>query len=1100
LGLLAGYPAARIATAPTEKSEPSKAGVTVAAGPTSLERQDCKPKDAQGNTSPHPWCEPLRVLREFFGIPSDLEEPREKNLDDVVEAAKKSGYHLHFMVTLVPAPLDPRLDEALEAMKRGFAQSNYLLDRIWLPWTIADKTHEISFQKTSGILLFRRWKDGNAPELTLVFVVGETSKTGIQKDAFQEALALIGDLSRIASLKGVAHKEKVAILGPSFSGSAESLRVALLHWKSSPEFKQLGFQIVTGSATASHLEKYFDEDMNFCRMVLPDEVLHERALKFLQDHMGWDLRRVALLTESDTAYGRSLLESEKADHGHEHPPLVLIPFPSQISDLRNAVETEEEAQKAATAGSPIPANHQTLDLRLSGREQVEDLVPTFSTLTTYSNELVLSNLLQTIAREGIRYVGIMATDVKDKIFLAEAVREFAPDVVLFTFDNNLLYAHPEYSVTMDGMLVFSSSPLFTEGTPWLPGSRNKSREFRRRQFSSEFQQGVYDAVLYLLQGDRVVKPRGWITAVGNGSLWPIARLRGEKDDKGHHDTARLCGLASSGNPQQGGPQKKGKVAGTGFEGKDDLEILLAAVILYLLAIGLNRAALLGRIERSARTPLDLVAGNRRLLVLGAALLAAAAGVLLAVGSIPLWAHLFYPSIPWVAWEPAQLVYLLALALVYALLVHNTARAARGKRASLAAGAVWTLGGLLAFTLLVLGIWWFCVPGDQIQLFHLRARVLSSGLSPLVSLCALGGAIYVWLWNELTRRRLMARLATDCPLEALCDPAMSGSTSILESFRELLTRSLPRGVRPWALPLIAFVPPVSLLWVTFQPIGETRGYGRFFVLFLAVAFSLSALSFYRFVRLWQGTLRLLHRLDNASPEVAKAFEDISAELDWRPIKSFGWQLPPFRTLVLSVHKLRGLVDTGRVKVAGYPESLEKPLKAVFDNERDGGSVPEIENRNALEEIFAQACLDLRSQLGEPEVKQFLALRVAAYLRYIFAHMRNCLTGALTSGLLALIGVTTYVFEPKHFVSLAGWLALVVAVTLVLGIFLQMDRNPTLSRIGRTIPGQVTFDRAFLTKLLTYGGIPVLGLIATQFPQVGRMIGQVAGQILRIGGGG
>jgi hypothetical protein len=212
------------------------------------------------------------------------------------------------------------------------------------------------------------------------------------------------------------------------------------------------------------------------------------------------------------------------------------------------------------------------------------------------------------------------------------------------------------------------------------------------------------------------------------------------------------------------------------------------------------------------------------------------------------------------------------------------------------------------------------------------------------------------------------------------------------------------------------------------------------------------------------------------------------------------MPPFRTLVLSAHKLRQLVEAGRLKVDQYPDSLDVPLKAMFEGEREGGSVAEIENRNRLSRIFAQACLDLRTQVDQPDVRQFLALRVTAYLRYIFAHMRNSLIGALTSWLLVLLGVTAYVFEPKHFVSLAGWLALGMAVTVIVWVFLQMDRNPTLSRVGGTTPGQVTFDRVFLTKLLTYIGIPVLGLIATQFPQVGRMLGQVVGQLLRIGGGG
>ncbi len=202
---------------------------------------------------------------------------------------------------------------------------------------------------------------------------------------------------------------------------------------------------------------------------------------------------------------------------------MLIPFPSHISDLRNALEAEQKARKAARE-TTVPTDRPVRDLDLSGREPAGDLIPTFSPLTTYSNDLRLSNLLGTIAREGIRYVGIVATDVKDKLFLAEEVRRLAPDVVLFTFDNNLLYAYPQYAQTMDGMLVFSSSPLFTQGAPWLPASPEDRQGTQRRQFSGEFQQGVFEAVRYLLGADLVPKPQGWIAAVGNGALWPIAHL------------------------------------------------------------------------------------------------------------------------------------------------------------------------------------------------------------------------------------------------------------------------------------------------------------------------------------------------------------------------------------------------------------------------------------------------------------------------------------------------------------------------------------------------------------------------------------------------
>jgi hypothetical protein len=98
------------------------------------------------------------------------------------------------------------------------------------------------------------------------------------------------------------------------------------------------------------------------------------------------------------------------------------------------------------------------------------------------------------------------------------------------------------------------------------------------------------------------------------------------------------------------------------------------------------------------------------------------------------------------------------------------------------------------------------------------------------------------------------------------------------------------------------------------------------------------------------------------------------------------------------------------------------------------------------------------------------------------------------------VTAYVFQPKQFVSLAIWLALAAAVALTLLVFLQMDRNSTLSRIGDTTPGKVSFDRAFWTKIFTYVGIPALGLVATQFPEVGTLLGRLADQVLRVTGGG
>jgi hypothetical protein len=1099
LGLMVGVPAGRLALSPQGKAAPASVPTTTPAPPAS-NAFTCRGTVA---APPPPWCEPVRLLGNFLGRPPRENGERETLAADLAQAARQQGYDLRFLVALVPAPPDPRLDQALEGIQRGFAQSEYLADRFWLPWT-SEGANRFggAGQVAPGLLLFRRTGD-DGHSLALVFLVGETPKAGIHKAAFREALDLAADL------QGAASDPTVALLGPSFSGSVESLRLALLAWKESEGEHQrrpsLSFTAATGSATAEGKDvegPLAELGVPLCRTVLPDETLHELTLGFLRDQMGWDEQRIALLVEADTAYGRSLLKTEETEgtkkpqatakrESYEpspHARLVMVPFPSHISELRTATEKATQAKTAAGAQPALPSDSTVLDLDLTDPGQPADLVPTFtSDPTVPTRELVLENLLQGLSREGIRYIGILATDVKDKLFLAEEVRARVPDAILFTFDNGLLLAHPNYSQTLDGLLVFSSAPLLVEGAPWQPVSLSRVAGRMRRQFGSELQQGIYEAVRYLL-GGQAVRPRAWIMAVGNGSLWPVARLWVTVPQA----PVRLCGET----PPDAASLEVHQVEGNGFAGKDDLQILLVAVLLTVFAWRLRRAALLEHVDGDH---VERYAGTRGLLVAGTVLLALAAGLLLAVGSVPWWARGHSLEGRAVSWQWVQIAYLGALALIYALLVGGAARAAHA-RMTRRLVAAWTAGGAVALVAIATALYWLCKPGDQAELFHLRARAFSSGLSPLVSLAVLGLAVYVWTLWELKRRRLMARQATDCPVEALGDPAAFGVGPALGMVHDLLAYTCPRDRRLWLLPAVAFLPPLSLLWSTVQPVAETKGYGRLFLLFLTLALALSALSYFRFFRLWVWTLRILQRLDNASPRVAEAFEAVAKDLDWRPIQSFGWQIPAFKTLTLSVRRLKALAAAGKVKLPEGMVSLDETVKEIFRHETDAGSPREIEARNRLEAVFAAVCRDLDGRVGDPEVRQLVALRVAAWLRYVFAHMRSCLIGALAGGVLALVGVTAYAFQPRHFVSLAIGLALATAVGLTLLVFVQMDRNATLSRIGATTPGKITFDRTFFSKLFTFVGLPVLGLIATQFPAVGRLLGSIASQLLRISGGG
>jgi len=127
-------------------------------------------------------------------------------------------------------------------------------------------------------------------------------------------------------------------------------------------------------------------------------------------------------------------------------------------------------------------------------QQQQDVVPTFSPRSTVYSELVLENLLATIRDEHARYVGVVATDVEDLIFLVHEIRAHCPDVVVFTTSSDLLFTHSDFASDLVGMLVFSTFPLFNlnQSPSWTNAAEAAGA---RLQFPSEDTEGTYNATL-----------------------------------------------------------------------------------------------------------------------------------------------------------------------------------------------------------------------------------------------------------------------------------------------------------------------------------------------------------------------------------------------------------------------------------------------------------------------------------------------------------------------------------------------------------------------------------------------------------------------------
>jgi hypothetical protein len=55
-----------------------------------------------------------------------------------------------------------------------------------------------------------------------------------------------------------------------------------------------------------------------------------------------------------------------------------------------------------------------------------------------------------------------------------------------------------------------------------------------------------------------------------------------------------------------------------------------------------------------------------------------------------------------------------------------------------------------------------------------------------------------------------------------------------------------------------------------------------------------------------------------------------------------------------------------------------------------------------------------------------------------------------------------------------------------VLVQMNRDPLMSLIGGTRPGELTIDRSFAASLALHGLFPALALAASRFPSLAALL--------------
>lgn len=1035
------------------------------------------------------------------------------------------------MIALGADPVDSGLayyfDATLEGLEAAAGDVHdgeaWVRDRFYLPWKNLDsdgKPRKDLFacrNSVPGLILYRR-KRAHKNEGLAVFLVGETSTWGIERAVFADAVRRVNALSPDEPNK----PKTISILGPTFSGTANSLAAALA--LSLEDARKQGatltFKLRSGTTTASSAQRAFaafnssdaaklvdyrsaapEDDNSRCAMF---QRLRELRVPIRGAAGAEILEGVALLSEGATAYGAGFRASSKAKAQCPRPEFEYA-FPN-LADVRTAY--------GGTGGEPLGLN---LPLARVGVATANDppsrIHPTLSSWTPIARDIGLATALSDLAVHSVRYVGIAATDMSDLTFLAQRVKRQLPDVRLFTFENDVLFAHPDYATTLNGMLVVHGARI-DQRDKLLPPSSLTNVQAR------EMVQGVYLAALDLLEDRAIPRVIPEVSVVSNGKIWGIAGLVGSSPSAPL--APRVFWLLS---------------VWLGF-------FSLVNGAAYLIQSFWAKAR-----EHWSLLPLRALRPCRR------ADLAAAHSVrtfaLLLVSFIPsLLVFEISMSSPGFSWQRSCLLFgviVNAGALLIALFDMLRAYLLR-KPVPPTAWAYLILALIVSmFTLLGVAPWAASAPAQ-------RSVTLASGVSPVLPVLLGAALLYLLVLCGLIRIRLLdtqlPEASSDVPFHHLplgiaralgmartqAEPTSAGPD--LTRLERRLAQCLHD---PWSVAqgsvLVASAALIGGFALLFdaKPMLTLEAW-NWHVLLLATFMACLLVQGLTYVQLWLyfAQLRMLLQRVARHP-LAAALRRIPSSL-LRPVEQQLLATRP-ETLDLSdVVRLLGelslqrpdLSPTDEALLPGLPtketlRSAHQSAQKALANDLSRVAMRLVPERRALSDTLLAVSGDFSTSLAgiwqreppatvdplasdkqsseshtdtlevyaaslsapalafarkaETFIGSLVALQILRYVRYF----RYFVVALLGSAVLFVLMTALYALQPQR-LMLNVELGLTTAVVgTVLWMYFSLDRDSVLSAIADSNAGEVTLNANLLTRIVTWGVLPMVSAIAAQYPE-------------------
>jgi hypothetical protein len=422
-------------------------------------------------------------------------------------------------VAIVPDPMVPRYrrlyDLSVEAIELGMLNAGYVLDRYSLPWDEQLKAESSERAETDsgttppapdlgeksdaapyGLLVFRcdTWRKGKCSEnsggelrshVRALYVVTDTATYGLSDRSLRRAAKRIREQLSAHQVSLLAFPtcrasagSTLVVLGPNFSGALYSVGEQSADVARGPIS---GICLISSGTTnpANQLLQQSYHQVQYVPLALDDwtKLAHvaglAQQLLGLQGSGSGEFKDVTILAEASTfGYGvcdpardgsGQYLSSEAERKTAEQlcRDARLLYFPASIADLRNEVQRRRD-EASHDAPNPLRVALPDDDIPLQMRAENGSEYPESrqSESTTASRQLALEQLFDSLsARTPPQLIIIVATDVRDRLFLFDKLRERLPRAMFVDLDADNLLAHHTYLHASRGALAIGSAQL-----------------------------------------------------------------------------------------------------------------------------------------------------------------------------------------------------------------------------------------------------------------------------------------------------------------------------------------------------------------------------------------------------------------------------------------------------------------------------------------------------------------------------------------------------------------------------------------------------------------------------------------------------------------